>query len=118
MDSLIEHYQASPEGLEGIRLTTPCIGEAPPHDACLYGRTNLLHRATSQGNFKVVSEILKTDYNLEIKNQDGQTAVHLASVRGQDDILCQLIRCEASVNSRDTAGYTPLHVSKYTSMTR
>ncbi|KRT79627.1 Ankyrin repeat-containing protein [Oryctes borbonicus] len=109
LDSLIEHYQASPEGLDGIKLTTPCIGEAPPHDACLYGRTNLLHRATSQGNFKVVSEILKTDYNLEIKNQDGQTAVHLASIKGQDDILCQLIKCEASVNSRDTAGYTPLH---------
>lgn len=96
--------------MEGVKLTVPCKGELPPHDCCLYGRTNLLHRATNQGNYKVVSEILKTGYNLEAKNQDGQTSVHLASIKGMDDILCKFIECGASVNSRDTAGYTPLHV--------
>jgi tyrosine-protein kinase len=43
------------------------------------------------------------------KNQNGQTAVHLASMNGKDDILRKLIEYGAGVNLRDTAGYTPLH---------
>lgn len=61
------------------------------------------------GNSTVVLELLKTDYPHEAKNQDGQTAVHLASMTGQDDILGKLIKFGASVNLRDSAGYTPLH---------
>jgi len=64
------------------------------------------------GNYTVVSELLKCGYrSLEAKNEDGQTAVHLASRLGKDDILKKLIESQASVNCRDTAGYTPLHVS-------
>lgn len=91
-------------------LTEPCRGDVPPHDSRRHGRTNLLHRATCQGNYKVVSELLKAGYRHEAKNQDGQTAVHIASMKGKDDILRKLIDKGANVNSRDTAGYTPLHV--------
>lgn len=56
-----------------------------------------------------MSELLKTDYPHEAKNQDGQTAVHLASMTGQNDILSKLIEFEASVNLRDSVGFTPLH---------
>lgn len=41
----------------------------------------------------------------------GQTAVHLAAKNGSDDILKTLLENNASVFCRDTAGYTPLHVS-------
>lgn len=95
---------------DGLSLSVPVKGDAPPHDSRRHGRTNLLHRATNQGNYKIVSELLKTGYRHEAKNKDGQTAVHLASMSGKDDILRKLIDYEASVNSRDTAGYTPLHV--------
>jgi tyrosine-protein kinase len=63
------------------------------------------------GNYTVVSELLKCGYrSLEAKNQEGQTAVHLASRMGKDDILKKLIESGANINCRDTAGYTPLHV--------
>lgn len=93
------------------RLITPLKGEPPPHDSRRNGRTNLLHRATKEGNYIVVSELIKSGYKLEAKNQDGQTAVHLASIMGKDDILRKLIENEAIVNCRDTRGNTPLHVS-------
>lgn len=66
----------------------------------------------SQGNYTIVSELLKCGYrSLDAKNQLGQTAAHLAAKDGIDDILKKLIENKASVNCRDSAGYTPLHVS-------
>ena len=50
---------------------------------------------------------------MDAKNQLGQTAVHLAAKDGADEILTKLIQSNASVNCRDTAGYTPLHVSLF-----
>lgn len=111
LESLIEHYLNTKGVLsEGLSLTTPIRGDPPPDHSRRHGRTNLLHRATDQGNYTIVSELLKTGYRHEAKNQNGQTAVHLASMNGKDDILRKLIEYGASVNSRDTAGYTPLHV--------
>lgn len=67
-----------------------------------------------QGNYTIVSELLKCGYrSIEAKNQLGQTAVHLAAKSGTDDILNKLIENKASVNCRDSAGYTPLHVSLF-----
>ncbi|XP_043274492.1 tyrosine-protein kinase Shark [Venturia canescens] len=109
LDTLIEYYQEGNHSLE-IKLTTPCKGISPPHDTRRHGRTNLLHRATIQGNYTIVSELLKCGYrSLEAKNQLGQTAVHLAAKDGADEILKKLIENKASVNCRDSAGYTPLH---------
>ncbi|KAJ8976560.1 hypothetical protein NQ317_014213 [Molorchus minor] len=110
LEILIEHYSNSPNALcEGLILTEYLKGNPPPHDSRRHGNTNLLHRATSQDNYIIVSELLKTGYRHEAKNQDGQTAVHLASIFGHNDILRKLIKHEASVNLRDTAGFTPLH---------
>lgn len=68
--------------------------------------------ARLQRNYTIVSELLKCGYrSLDAKNQLGQTAVHLAAMDGTDEILKKLIQNKASVNCRDSAGYTPLHVS-------
>lgn len=95
------------------KLTKFLKSEPPPHNSRRNGRTNLLHRATKEGNYIVVSELVKSGYKLEAKNQDGQTAVHLASFLGKDSILKKLIENEATVNCRDTSGNTPLHVSHF-----
>ncbi|KAF5281211.1 hypothetical protein FQR65_LT14826 [Abscondita terminalis] len=110
LDSLIEYYQdpINDQSL-GFTLTEPCKGNVPPHDTRRHGRTNLLHRATIQGNYKIVSELLKAGYKHEAKNEDGQTAVHIASMSGKDEILRELIDKGANVISRDMAGFTPLH---------
>ncbi|KAL1122185.1 hypothetical protein AAG570_003590 [Ranatra chinensis] len=109
LETLIEYYQADARGLV-CKLGRPVKKNPPPHDSRRHGRTNLLHRATKEGNFTVVSELLKCGYrSLEAKNQDGETAVHLASRLGEDAILEKLITSGANVNCRDQRGNTPLH---------
>lgn len=89
--------------------------DPPPNDSRSHGKTNLLHRATRENNQTVVSELLKCRYrNFDAKNQDGQTVVHLACIYSTEEILKLLIKVGANVNSRDTSGNTPLHVSKNT----
>ena len=108
LDTLIEYYHG--EGLVVQLSRPPRLRDPPPHTSRRHGTTNLLHRATREGNYKVVSELLKCQYrSLDAKNEDGQTAVHVASRLGQDDILKKLIESNANINCRDTAGYTPLH---------
>lgn len=110
LDSLIEYYQDPTHGQAiPLFLTEPCKGDVPPHDTRRHGRTNLLHRATSYGGNKVVSALLKSDYKFDAKNSLGQTAVHIASMLGKDDILRDLIDKGINVNSRDMAGFAPLH---------
>nr|CAD7449902.1 unnamed protein product [Timema bartmani] len=116
LETLIEYYQGESHGL-ATKLNKVCKKDTPPHDSRRHGRTNLLHRATKEGNYTVVSELLKCGYrSLEAKNQDGQTAVHLASRMGKDDILKKLIESGANINCRDTAGYTPLHTTSFLSV--
>lgn len=42
----------------------------------------------------------------------GQTALHLASFYGHEDVVIELINYGASVNAADSSGYNPLHVSQ------
>lgn len=113
LDSLIDHYQTAASGLV-TQLTVFMKSDPPPHDTRSHGRTNLLHRATKEGDFTVVSELLKCGYrNIDAKNQDGQTAVHLACRFGNEQLVEKLISSGANVNCRDSEGNTPLHVRLY-----
>lgn len=110
---MIRHYQKDAHGLV-TQLTTMVKKDLPPHDTRSHGPTNLLHRATKTGDITVVSELLKCGYrNIDAKNQDGQTPVHLACLYlpEPDCIIKTLIESGANVNCRDKDGNTPLHVS-------
>lgn len=115
LEVLINHYQDDAQGLS-TKLSKMCKGQPPPHDTRRHGRTNLLHRATREGDITVVGELLKSGYhNLDAKNQGGQTAVHLASIIGQNEILIMLLQAGANVNILDSSGLTPLHNQKIVS---
>ncbi|XP_013134682.1 PREDICTED: tyrosine-protein kinase shark [Papilio polytes] len=109
LDTLIQHYRGDSNGLV-TRLSVVCKGQPPPHESRTQGTTNLLHRATEAGELNIVSQLLASGYrSRDAKNQDGQTAVHIAARSGRDDILAKLIESGATVNVRDSFGFTPLH---------
>lgn len=112
LESLIERYQSGiAQGL-ATQLLDYIAGEQPPNESRKHGRTNLLHRATKEGDLRVVSELLNCGYrSFDAKNQDGQTAMHLACIAGNDRLVEKLIASGANVNCRDSEGNSPLHVS-------
>lgn len=111
LDTLVDYYQQAANGLP-TKLTVPLIRDPPPHNTRSHGVTNLLHRATAKNESKVVFELLKCGYrNFDAKNQDGQTALHLAALYSDEDILKHLLNAKVQVNSSDSFGCQPLHVS-------
>ncbi|XP_017087183.2 tyrosine-protein kinase Shark [Drosophila bipectinata] len=109
LDTLVDYYQQAANGLP-TKLTVPLIRDPPPHNTRSHGVTNLLHRATSKNESKVVFELLKCGYrNFDAKNQDGQTALHLAALHSDEDILKLLLDAKVQVNSSDSFGNQPLH---------
>lgn len=57
LETLIEYYQEAAHGLVS-KLTKVCKKDPPPHDSRRHGRTNLLHRATKEGNYVRVSTVI------------------------------------------------------------
>lgn len=58
LETLIELYQEDAKGLV-TKLVTPVKKDPPPHDSRRHGRTNLLHRATKEGNGNVILQIFE-----------------------------------------------------------
>lgn len=109
LESLVDYYREAANGLV-TKLTQLVKKDLPPNDSRSHGTTNLLHRATKEKNQTVVSELLKCGYrNVDAKNQDGQTAVHLAALHSNEDILKLLLNANVNVNCMDSTGNTPLH---------
>ncbi|CAD7088533.1 unnamed protein product [Hermetia illucens] len=109
LDSLIQHYQESSQGVVP-QLSAIVKRDPPPNDSRSHGTTNLLHRSTENSSHTVVAELLKCGYrNFDAKNQDGQTAIHLACLHSDEKMLKLLLTVNVNVNSCDTAGNAPLH---------
>ncbi|KAK7078642.1 hypothetical protein SK128_025564 [Halocaridina rubra] len=112
LDSLINYYCQNPVGNSTTILNRPCMGEQLPSKVRLHGSSSLLHRSTSQGNVNIVCELLKSGYKkLDEKNNNGQTALHIASMKGYAEITKMLIQASAIVEIRDEEGMVPLHLA-------
>ena len=67
-----------------------------------------LHIAVNNNSIKMVKYLLnKKDKKVNAKNDDGQTALHLACAAGKDDIINLLIRNDANINAKDSQGNKP-----------
>jgi len=73
-----------------------------------------LHVAVMRGFVEVVHEIcclLPHQAFLDLANNDGKTALHLAVATGCSAMARTLLVCGASPVARDTRGNTPLHIA-------
>lgn len=111
LDRLITHYINLPDGLP-TRLMLFCKKGMPlPYLAIKYGRTNVLHHVVKEGSIKLTRMVLESDRyeNLNAKNAEGSTALHIAAFNGFDQICEILANKGADVNAKDASGHTPLH---------
>lgn len=78
-----------------------------------YGNTPFLS-ASSGGHLKVVQLFLQHlgELALEERDQDGRTALHLASCRGRDELVRCLLLAGADPTIRDDGGRTPRELAE------
>ena len=75
------------------------------------GRSFPLLSAAREGNVHLVANILNEGGEIDLINRHSQTALHLASYRGEVHVVHYLLEYGANPNIRDEDGYTPILVT-------
>ncbi|XP_041426795.1 ankyrin-3 [Xenopus laevis] len=68
-------------------------------------------RAARSGNLEKALDYLKTGVDINICNQNGLNALHLASKEGHIEIVSELIQRDADVDASTKKGNTALHIA-------
>jgi ankyrin repeat protein len=69
-----------------------------------------IHDAASFGDLGKIKALLKDDPALiSSRDQNGDTALHVAALFGHRDVVELLLANQADVNAKDNDGWTPLH---------
>lgn len=97
---------------EKFKIEHFVLGQYPPSWSLKFGFTQLLHRVVQNECFNLLFKVLTNPKCTQInaRNSLGRTALHEACLRGSQ-MAEVLLKSGASVNLRDSNGYTPLHVS-------
>uniref|UniRef100_A0A671M3H9 Ankyrin-3-like n=1 Tax=Sinocyclocheilus anshuiensis TaxID=1608454 RepID=A0A671M3H9_9TELE len=74
-------------------------------------------RAARAGNLEKVLDYLKTGVEINICNQNGLNALHLASKEGHVDVVAELLKLGANVDSATKKGNTALHIASLAGQT-
>ncbi|KAK2865943.1 hypothetical protein Q7C36_001999 [Tachysurus vachellii] len=74
-------------------------------------------RAARAGNLEKALDYLKSGVEINICNQNGLNALHLASKEGHVEIVAQLIKLGASVDAATKKGNTALHIASLAGQT-
>ncbi|KAJ3703132.1 hypothetical protein LUZ61_006837 [Rhynchospora tenuis] len=74
-------------------------------------RWELVIAATRQGDLRRLESLLKKRAAIQGRDQYGTTALHLASIKGQCDIMAVLIKHGIDINCKDIEGHSPLHLA-------
>ncbi|KAJ8013673.1 hypothetical protein DPEC_G00032240 [Dallia pectoralis] len=68
-------------------------------------------RAARAGNLEKALDYLKTGVDINICNQNGLNALHLASKEGHVEVVAELIKLGANVDAATKKGNTALHIA-------
>ncbi|KAI7804529.1 putative ankyrin-3-like [Triplophysa rosa] len=74
-------------------------------------------RAARAGNLEKVLDYLKTSVDINICNQNGLNALHLASKEGHVEVVAELVKLGANVDSATKKGNTALHIASLAGQT-
>ena len=71
--------------------------------------TTPLHVRVLQRDFPWVHRYIESGLDLDVRDSNGNTALHHASLLGETELVVMLIDHGANVHAATVSGYTPLH---------
>jgi len=69
----------------------------------------VLFNAASSGNNQIIARLLSQGININIANNEGETALHMAAAHGHYSTVIYLINHKAYLNARTIKNWLPLH---------
>ena len=104
-DADLMHELSNPDAPFNINVITNLLSEGVSPVA----KNTALHYASKEGHVEIVEILLDNDANVNAKNNDGQTALILASIYGHKDTVDMLLKKgKADVKAKDKWGRTAL----------
>lgn len=110
LDELIKFYQQNDDDSLGVYLSTFSFakGTHPPLEFCRLGRNSQLHQAVINNDIENVrARLMASSPFVDMKDDSGKTALHLACIDGDQEISKLLISNGASLLIRDSSGKIP-----------
>ena len=65
--------------------------------------------ASSNGDLGKVKSLIEAEANINAKNKDGNTPLHLAAREGHENVVKLLVEAGVDIKAKDKYGNTPLH---------
>lgn len=74
---------------------------------------NYLHIACEKENSGIVTSLISKGVDINAKNDDGNTPLHIAIMRNDSKAVSCILKCGkvVSINERNEKGFTPLHIA-------
>ncbi len=75
------------------------------------GYSQELLETVSKGELSKAKDFINKGADVNIKNGDGKTPLHIAVEKNYEDIVRLLLQKNADLNTKDNNGNTPLHIA-------
>lgn len=106
--NLMEEFEADPQ-LNGDGEVTPLMAAARSActGSCAFAGGNEASEEEIQVALQAVKAAVQMGVDINAKNRDGQTAMHMAAFTGSDAVVQYLAEQGADINAKDNYGETP-----------